>query len=216
MPDTFPGEEFDEFVKLGRKLLAPKSDLRIEFDPATNLIAWRFRECSDRLDAYLSSSVTTFEDQYLRQRDFFGFLYSGESCIEATVYALHALASLIFGVPFGPKEQWFQASELVKRLEGKGDGNLTATLQAFLQEKWWKNWVSLRNRMTHGTNLPMRIRGTIGGPPPSPVGPLEFAGTSSTPNIADLDLEPRSYLFEPLTAWLRSLLLKGIALGQEK
>jgi hypothetical protein len=216
MPETFPNLEFDVFVAVGRTLLESKSPLRREFDPATNLIAWRYRACSEFLEMYLHSSEATFDDIYHQERNFFGMLYSGESCIEATCYAAYALIAhpAALGLPFSTREQNFRLLEFLKTLKDRSAvSNLAMALERLLNSDEWKTWSALRNRVTHRTNLPQIIRGRIGGDAAvTPRQPLEFAGTSSTPNLSDTSCDLRDGLFAFITESLRSLLIATVAL----
>jgi hypothetical protein len=198
LPESFPNEAYDAFMVAARRvLLRVKGPAWVEFAGAANLIAWRYRNCCEQLGDYMESweqlgGDVGFEELYSRERNLFGAFISGVSCIEATSYAAYALASHedVLGIKFGRWEQghsepWRLRNVLVSNSKASA---LVSALSALVDSDAWNTWVELRNRMTHRSALPRIIRGTIGGPPPPAMKPLEFAGTSSTsPTDGELD-----------------------------
>jgi hypothetical protein len=215
LPDTFPADEFDEFVSTGRAVLSADKDLRKEFNLATNIIAWRYRASVEHLDAYLAGSDQTFEEIYIRESHLFSLFSAGVSFIEAACYASYAMASQILTVPFGQKEQREPPKGfLVVLTKSRPNAQITAALAQLLNSNEWNLWVDLRNRMTHRGNLPMRIRGVIGSSTPVPARwPLEFAATSSTADLTQLAVDYlETALFPVLSNGLASVLAGAVGL----
>ncbi len=216
LPDSFPGDAYDSFMTAARAvLLRVKGAAWGEFAGASNLIAWRYRNCYEQLEDYAESwekhgGNVNFEEIYIRERNLFGTFASGVSCIEATCYACYALASHedVLGLTFGPAQQRFCSPTSLRnalRSESKASEIVTA-LSALLDSDQWATWVDFRNRMTHRSNLPRHIRATLGvNARPPEMKPLEFAGTSSTPPT-DGDLESFRGLLTFLSNSLKCIL----------
>lgn len=222
LPDDFPSIEFIEFMAEARRVLIPggnTSSAWKEFGGASNLIAWRYRASFDAWHEHRTSVEThgggrNHEDVYEQELSLFLMFAAGVSCIESMTYALAAAASdqNVCGIAFTDKEQrvcspsrlriWLapypKATELVK------------TLNDLMVAPEWSIWVDLRNRMTHRSNLPRRIYGSVGAPLPK-VNPLNYASTSSTPEV-DADFADWDALHHWLAQRLKSLLLSGTAL----
>lgn len=218
LPGTFPDSEMAAFMAKARSvLLVPeKSDAWKEFAGASNLIAWRFRGCHEDMTRYIDSwnrhgANVDFEEIYLRDRALFGMFSSGISCLESTCYALAALASHanVLGIPFGKDEQRACNPSWLRRVvETQNEARpLAAALGKLTGSVEWKDWIDLRNRMTHRSNLPRIVEATIGAPPP-PAKALHFAATSSTPYIAD-DVSRFVSLFGWLANSVRELVVAG-------
>ena len=219
MPDDFPVVELTEFMAEARRVLIPGGNTSLawkEFGGASNLIGWRFRASSDawlehRRAVEAHGDGRNHEDVYLQERSLFAMFSAGVACIESTTYALAAAAShpQVCGMAFGPKEQRAcSPSRLLAWLTPHAKtAELVAALQRLLAAPEWTLWVDLRNRMTHRSNLPRRLFASVGGPPPQ-VKPLNYASTSSTPEI-DADLADWDELHEWLSHALRELLVSG-------
>jgi hypothetical protein len=138
---------------------------------------------------------------------------AGVSCIESTTYALAALSShpAVLGLSFdiaeqracSPKKllQWMTPHERSKALVG--------ALADLLSSREWDLWVDLRNRMTHRSNLPRRHFLSVGGQPPV-TKPLNFAATSSTPEV-----EAEIADFDTLHKWLATALGALLSSGRQ-
>lgn len=222
LPDDFPVTEFMAFMAEARLVLLPggnKSDAWKEFGGASNLIGWRYRASFDAWHEHRESVKAygggrNHEDVYQQERSLFLMFSAGVSCIESTIYALAAAASdsSVCGITFTNKEQRAcSPSRLLTWLTPYPKAaNLVAALQELLAASEWELWVDLRNRMTHRSNLPRRHFASAGAPPPQ-VNPLNYAPTSSTPEI-DADFADWDALHQWLALQLQKLLLSGIAL----
>lgn len=220
LPDQFPADEMVAFMAVARKVtLLPKKSLAWkELGGASNLIGWRFRACYEEMSRYIESlkrfgSNVSFEELYSREKALFGMFAAGVSCIESACYALYALASHpnVFGLPFGEKEQRNCSPEkLKKRLINYPDAEaFVASLDLLTGSPEWALWLSLRNRMTHRSNLPQIILGAVGAEPP-PTKALQFVATTSTPAF-EADIPHLEALFAWLAQSLCRLLVEGYA-----
>jgi hypothetical protein len=222
MPDDFPVVELTAFMVQARQILIPGGNTSAawkEFGGASNLIGWRYRASFDAWREH-KESVEKYgggrdhEDLYLQERSLFLMFSAGVSCIESAIYALAAAASdpSVCGIGFTPKEQ--RACSPNRLLEWLTPhpkaANLVATLQHLLASPEWALWVDLRNRMTHRSNLPRRLFASVGAPPPQ-VKPLNYAPTSSTPEV-DAGFADWDALHEWLARQLRKLLVSGTTL----
>lgn len=213
MPDSFPCNELTRLRADARDLLTPqKPPAWAEFASASNLIAWRFRSFVESANDALAMADATHEDVFRQEQMLFLAACSAASCVEATSFATHALASdtRVLGVPFGPPEQRRSNPTTVRDMltENAASGAVTQPWVELNDASEWKLLRDLRVRMFHRSNLPRIVTGTVGGSPP-PVGPTRFASTSSTPALT-IDELPA---LEPwLAASISSLLLAAIAL----
>lgn len=222
MPDDFPVNELTAFMAEARRVLIPGGNTSAawkEFGGASNLIGWRYRASSDAWHEHRESVKTygggrNHEDVYLQERSLFLMFSAGVSCIESTTYALAAAASdsHVCGIAFTNKEQRAcSPTRLLTWLTPHSKGtDLAAALLELLAAPEWTLWVDLRNRMTHRSNLPRRHFASVGAPPPQ-VKPLNYAPTSSTPEV-DADFADWDALHEWLAQQVRKLLLSGTAL----
>lgn len=190
-----------------------------EFGSASNLIDWRYRASFDAWYEHRESVKAygggrNLEDIYQQERSLFLMFSAGVSCIESTTYTLAAAASdsNVCGIAFTIKEQRAcSPTQLLAWLTPYPKAeNLVTALQDLLAAAEWKLWVDLRNRMTHRSNLPRRHFASIGAPPPQ-VNPLNYAPTSSTPEV-DADFADWDALHQWLAQHLRKLLLSGTVL----
>lgn len=219
MPDDFPAVELTEFMAAARQVLIPggtPSPQWSEFAGASNLIGWRYRGSAD---AWLEHKASieqggggrNHEDLYKQELALFVMFSAGVACIESTSYALAAAAShsSVCAFKFGTKEQRacspLRLSDWLSPYPRAVD--LKFALGRLSEASEWKFWVELRNRMTHRSNLPRRLFGSIGAPAPK-VKPLNYAPTSSTPDI-DADLADWDALHKWLASSLRELLTAG-------
>ena len=219
LPEDFPEQQLTQYMAVARKtLLEPqKSEEWGEFAGASNLLAWRYRASFEDWQYYKNSLIAclnpTHEDLYRRERALFGMFTAGVSCIESACYSLAALAShpSVLDLPFGLGEQRrCNPSKLRDWLAPHGKAaQLTSVLDTLLASSEWDLWVSLRNRMTHRSNLPKVVTAWVGSPPPS-IKPLHFAATSSTPAI-----EAETTDFEALHEWLVMTLGALLAAGAQ-
>lgn len=222
LPDNFPVTELTAFMAEARGVLIPrgnKSAAWKEFGGASNLIGWRYRASFDAWHEHRESVKAygggrNHEDIYQQERLLFLMFSAGVSCIESTIYALAAIASdsSVCGIAFNNKEQRDCCpSRLLTWLSPHPKAaNLVAALQELLAAPEWELWVDLRNRMSHRSNLPRRHFASVGAPPPQ-VNPLNYAPTSSTPEV-DADFADWDALHLWLAQQLQKLLLSGIAL----
>ena len=222
MPEDFPVVELTAFMAEARRVLIPGGNTSLawkEFGGASNLIGFRYRASSDAWQEHRASieaygSGRNHEDLYLQERSLFLMFSAGVSCIESTTYALAAAASdsNVCGIAFASKEQRdCSASRLLGWLTPHPKAaDLVSVLQALLAAPEWELWVDLRNRMTHRSNLPRRYFASVGAPPPQ-VNPLNYAPTSSTPEV-DAALTDWDALHRWLAQQLQKLLLSGTAL----
>jgi len=222
VPDDFPVVELTVFMAEARRVLIPSGNTSTawqEFGGASNLIGWRYRASSDawlehRRSIEMPGGGPNHEDLYLQERSLFLMFSAGVACIESTTYALAAAAShpQVCGLTFSPKEQRAcSAARLLTWLTPHAKATeLVTTLQRLLAAPEWTLWVELRNRMTHRSNLPRRHFASVGGPPPQ-VRPLNYAPTSSTPEI-DADLADWDTLRMWLAHALRDLLVSGTSM----
>lgn len=217
LPEDFPEQQLIRYMSVARKtLLEPQKSVQWgEFAGASNLLAWRFRASFEDWQYYKNSLSThenpNHDDLYRRERALFGMFTAGVSCIESVCYSLAALAShpAVLDLPFGPGEQrrcspsklrdWLAPYEKAIQLK--------SVLDTLLASHEWDLWVSLRNRMTHRSNLPQVITAWVGSPPLS-IRPIHFAATSSTPAI-----EAETTDFDALHEWLVSTLGALLAAG---
>ena len=217
LPDDFPEAELTHYMAIARKvLLEPqKSPQWSEFGGASNLIAWRYRASFEDW-AYYKTSLQTrtnpdHEENFRRERAIFGMFTAGVSCIESTCYSLAALSShpAVLALPFGVVEQRrCNPSALRDWIAPHAKAaTLSATLDRLLASPEWDLWLSLRNRMTHRSNLPRVIQAWMGSPPP-PIKPIHFAATSSTPTV-----EAETTDFDALHAWLAMALAELLVGG---
>lgn len=222
LPDSFPAQEFVDFMSAARAVLLPnKTDAWREFGGASNLIGWRFRSSYENMMSYVESWRTygadvEFEELYFRERALFGMFISGVSCIESTCYAAYALASdpSLLGILFGDAEQRRCSPAQLKRaiVPHPPARALAAALTSVIDAQEWRMWVDLRNRMTHRSNLPRIIYGASGAPAP-PAKALQFAATSSTPAF-EADESHLKALFSWLSQSLTQLLAGGRRLAK--
>jgi hypothetical protein len=222
LPDDFPVTEFTAFMAEARRVLIPGGNTSAawkEFGGASNLIGWRYlasfeawREHRASVEAF--GGGRNHEDVYLQERSLFLMFSAGVSCIESTTYALAAAASdsSICGIAFTVTEQRAcSPTRLLAWLTAYPKAtDLVTSLQELLVAPEWRLWVDLRNRMTHRSNLPRRHFASVGSPPPQ-VNPLNYAPTSSTPEV-DADIAEWDALHQWLAMQLRKLLLSGTAL----
>lgn len=217
MPADFPDMEFGQFMGVARcVLLAPTPHpMWIEFAGASNLIGWRFRASMEEWQLYRTSLVSipnpNHEELFRRERALFTMFTSGVSSLESTIYSIAALMSHpnTFAIAFGPREQ--RACGPRRLLEWLTPhpraAILCGILTRLLASNEWSLWVDLRNRMTHRTNLPRIIHGSVGAPAPV-TNPILFAATSSTPPI-DADTSDFDALQGWLAAAIRELLVEA-------
>lgn len=218
VPSSFPIREATAFREAARRLLTQPfaGEEWLEFGGASNLIAWRYRAMLEDWhwyrDSWLSIGVVaSHEEQFRRDRALFGMFSSGVSCVESTVYALAAASShpAVFGLAFGAEQQRrCSPKTLLAWLKGRsGAQALTQQLARLCESAEWKQWIDLRNRMSHRSNLPQVTVGAIGCQPP-PAKALHFAPTSSTPKIeGGLDE------FDLLCVWLSRVLSELLVEG---
>lgn len=187
-----------------------------EFGGASNLIGWRYRASFDAWHDYRDSVKShgggrNHEDVYQQERSLFLMFSAGVSCIESTAYALAAAASdaSVCGIAFTNKEQRAcSPSRLLTWLTPHATAtDMVAELQALIAAPEWGLWLDLRNRMAHRSNLPRRHFASVGAPPPQ-VNPLNYAPTSSTPEV-DADLADWDALHQWLAQKLQKLLYSG-------
>jgi hypothetical protein len=156
-------------------------------------------------------SKVSFEEIYLREKALFGMLTAGVACIESACYAIHALAShpKVLALPFGEKEQrsCSPAKLKLRLMKYPVADALVASLDLLIGSPEWALWISLRNRMTHRSNLPRIILGAVGAEPP-PARALHFGATTST-----AALEADVLYLEAMFAWLAQSLGKLLIQG---
>lgn len=222
LPDDFPVAEFVVFMQAARRVLLPggnTSEAWKEFAGASNLIGWRYRASFDawrehRAFIQAHGGGRNHEDVYQQERSLFLMFAAGVSCIESAAYALAAAAShaTVCGIAFTSREQRdCSPSRLLEWLRPHSKAAaLVAALQALVNAPEWELWVDLRNRMTHRSNLPRRHFASVGAPAPQ-VKPLNYAPTSSTPEV-DADLADWDALHQWLAHQSRALLVAGTAL----
>jgi len=222
MPDDFPGVELTAFMAEARRVLIPGGKTSVawtEFAGASNLIGWRYRASSDawlehRESVEVYGGGRNHEDLYQQERSLFLMFSAGVSCVEAATYALAAVASdpNVCSIAFTTKEQRAcSPNRLLTWLKPHvRAADLVIALQGLSAAPEWALWVDLRNRMTHRSNLPRQHFASVGAPPPQ-VRPLNYAPTSSTPDI-DADFADWDALHNWLAQQLRKLLLSGSAL----
>ena len=222
VPDDFPVAELTAFMAETRRVLLAGGvtyPAWSEFGGASNLIGWRYRASSNawrahRLAVSSHGDGRNHEDVYEQELSLFVMFFAGVACIESTTYALAAVAShpKVCGIAFNPKEQ--RACNPARLLEWltphASAAPLVATLQRLLAASEWGLWVDLRNRMTHRSNLPRRLFVSVGSAPTT-VKPLNYAPTSSTPEI-DADLADWDALHRWLAQVLGKLLISGTAM----
>lgn len=217
MPNLFPAIQYQSFMQASRDvLLEPKHEAWTEFAGASNLIAWRFRASHEYLRSYLDSwnktgAHASFEQIYERERDLFGMFMCGCSTIEATCYAIYALAShkALGGVSFdSPVQRRVRPATLERVLRAfPAASNLVSVLDALNRASDWATWVEFRNRMAHRSNLPRMIRASVGSAPP-PMHAVQLAATSSS-RSTEVSEAGLSSLFEWLVQTLARLLHGG-------
>ena len=222
LPDDFPVGELTAFMAEARRVLIPggnTSPAWKEFGGASNLIGWRYRASFDAWREHRDSVEAhgggrNHEDIFQQERSLFLMFSAGVSCIESTTYALAAAASdpTVCAIPFAGKDQRdCNPARLLAWLTPHAKAaELIAALQELVSSPEWKLWVDLRNRMTHRSNLPRRHFASVGSPPPQ-VNPLNYAPTSSTPEV-DADFADWDALHQWLAQQLRKLLISGTAL----
>jgi hypothetical protein len=222
LPDDFPAIEFIEFMAEARRVLIPggnTSPAWKEFGGATNLIGWRYRTSFDawrehRAAVEAHPGGRNHEDIYAQERSLFIMFTAGVSCIESTTYALAAAASdpLICGIAFREREQRAcSPSRLSTWLAPHHKAaELVAVLNSLVSAPEWELWVDLRNRMTHRSNLPRRHFLSVGAPAPK-VNPLNYASTSSSPEV-DAGLGDWDELHRWMAQKLKELLVSGAGL----
>lgn len=216
LPEDFPEPQLTQYMAVARRILLEpqKSPEWGEFAGASNLLAWRYRASFEDWQYYKGSlsahSNADHDELYRRERALFGMFTAGVSCIESACYSLAALAShpAVLAIPFGvPEQRRCSPSALRDWLAPHAKAaSLTVTLDNMLGSPEWELWVSLRNRMTHRSNLPRVIQAWVGSIPP-PIKPIHFAATSSTPSV-----EAETTDFDALHDWLArtlSALLQG-------
>ncbi len=220
MPDDFPVAELTQFMAEARRVLLAGSDPSSawkEFGGASNLIGWRFRASSDawlehRASVAAHGGGRNHEDVFTQERSLFMMFSAGVACIESAVYALAAASShpSVCGIDFNPKEQRAcNPKNLATWLMPQANASpVVIELNRLLSAPEWALWVDLRNRMTHRSNLPRRHFAAVGSSPPA-VKPLNYAPTSSTPEI-DAELAD----FDALHGWLANTLRALLAAGE--
>lgn len=216
MPDDFPAADYCEFMGQARRVIAPeKGEVPAwkELGGASNLIAWRFRASSDAWREHRASmerGTKSHEQYYEQECSLFTMFVAGVSCIESTCYAMAAAAShpQVCGIRFdGAMQRMCSPSRVREWLAGFNKAaSLVSALDSLAASSEWRLWIDLRNRMTHRSNLPRRHYASVGAPPPV-VKPLNYAPTSSTPEI-DADYSDWDALHGWLAHQLR-VLLKG-------
>ncbi len=222
MPDSFPVTELTAFMAEARRVLIPGGHTSAawnEFGGASNLIGWRYRASFDAWHEHRASIEAhgggkNHEDVYIQERSLFLMFSSGVSCIESTSYAMAAVASdpSVCGIAFTDRERRAcSPSRLIGWLAPHPKAaDLVAALQQLLAAPEWNLWVDLRNRMTHRSNLPRRHFASVGAPAPQ-VNPLNYAPTSSTPEV-DAGLTDWDALHAWLAHQLKKVLVAGTAL----
>lgn len=222
MPSDFPAAEYVQFMAEARRVLIPRditSPAWKEFGGASNLIAWRYRASFDawrehRESIELHGSGRSHEDVYAQERSIFMMFLAGVSCIESASYAMAAAASdpNVCALSFGSERRRdCNPKRLGEWLVNHAKAvQLAATLNRIASSDEWKLWVDLRNRMTHRSNLPRRLFASVGAPPPK-VNPLNYAPTSSTPEI-DAAFEDWDLLHRWLSDQLRGILVGGVGM----
>jgi len=222
MPEDFPVVELTEFMAEARRVLIPggnASPAWQEFGGASNLIGWRYKASSDawlehRLSVEKHGGGRDHEDVYRQELALFVMFSAGVSCIESATYALAAAAShpQVCAIAFTAKEQraCSPARLLAWLTPHARAAQLVTALRGLLAAPEWELWVDLRNRMTHRSNLPRRHFASVGSPPPH-VKPLNYAPTSSTPEI-DADFADWDALHRWLAQEVSELLVSGNAM----
>jgi hypothetical protein len=222
LPNNFPVDEFTEFMAEARRVLIPRgkaSPAWNQFGGASNLISWRYRASYEAWCEYKASieahgGPQNHEEIFSQERSVFLMFSAGVSCIESLTYALAAAAShsSICGIAFTDKEQRAcTPSRLMAWLTPHPKAEeLVVTLKTLLAAPEWQLWVDLRNRMTHRSNLPRRHFASVGSPPPQ-VNPLNYAPTSSTPDV-DANFADWDALHNWLAQQVKNLLTSGKAL----
>ena len=190
-----------------------------EFGGASNLIGWRFRASSEawiehRQSIEIHGGGKTHDDLYAQERSLFMMFSAGVACVESTIYALAAASShpSVLSIAFGVKEQRAcSPKQLLTWLTPHAkSAKIVDGLKRLLTEPEWALWIDLRNRMTHRSNLPRRHFAYSGDIPPS-VKPINYAPTSSTPEV-QADLMEFDALHRWLADILRVLLVGGTAM----
>lgn len=222
LPDDFPVTELIAFMAEARRVLIPGGNTAPawkEFGGASNLIGWRYRASFEGWQKHRASVQAygggrNHEDLYHQERSLFFMFSAGVSCIESTTYAMAAAASdsNVCGIAFAEKQQRDCSPNRLRMWLAPHPKatDLVASLQDLVTAPEWKLWVDLRNRMTHRSNLPRRHFASVGSPPPQ-VNPLNYAPTSSTPEV-DADLADWDELHQWLAWQLRKLLVSGTAM----
>lgn len=217
MPDDFPAAEYCEFVHLARRVTTPDKEqvpAWKELGGASNLIAWRFRASAEAWrehKASLERGTNNHQEYYEQECSLFMMFVAGVSCMESATYAMAAAAShpQVCGIQFdAAMQRKCSPSSARDWLVGHDKAaSLVSALDRLSKSSEWRLWISLRNRMTHRSNLPRRHYASVGGPPPV-VKPLNYAPTSSTPDI-DSDYSDWDAMHEWLAHQLRYMLKGG-------
>ena len=216
LPNAFPAESYEKFWLAAGSVMKPeKGPAWAEFARASNLIGWRFRASREHLDDYLRGGDQSHEDVYRRERALFGMFTSGVSCIESTCYAIYALAShpSVLGLDFGAKQQRHASPGTLRTALEPHHHDASVKVLADLLDDLnvageWELWRSFRNRMSHRSNLPRHISGSVGAAQPPRSQPPRFARTSSTASFR-ADRGTLDDLFPWLVDSLRELLSAG-------
>jgi hypothetical protein len=166
----------------------------------------------------------TFEELYTREQSLFVMFASGVSCGEATCYAVHAALSdsRLLALRFAEKDQItspVKLQSILQRLSLLPDTRFHApdlldALNRMTGSESWKRWLSLRNRMSHRSNLPMQIFGAMGAalPPPKAV---NFVSTSSTTALEG-EVTDLANLLESLAQQIRDIMVGATKLKLQK
>jgi len=219
LPSNFPFSEMEAFKTAADSILTleiPGAAWQ-EYAGATNLIGWRFRGCYEDMNKWMDlwnhCNKASLEETYLRERALFGFFTAGLSCIEATCYALYALArhlELLDPQLLAKKrDEWhscpFDLNKIL--LEQPETLALKARLQVLIASDNYKRLKELRNRMNHRSDIPINYTLNMGAELP-PAEKQNFARTTST-EAFNLGVSELESMFNWLAISVRDLLVEG-------
>lgn len=220
LPKTFPLEAFDRYREFGRLALAEATDEHAaEFGASTENTVWRFRACWDYAGFYKEarSKLSTQEEIYQTQRQYFGIYNSCVSTVESLLYSMHALLAspALFNWPFTESNRKeLLPAYLIRTLEEQPQNcanteKLLRVLTELTKSKFWCECRAKRIRMFHRSVIP-RLVYFGGGAPPG----FSLPPTSNTA-ADEADAESVDSLLDWLSAALAVLVAAGISVIED-
>ena len=161
MPPDFPTTSFERVYSRARLRASSQASAYEHFNAAWNAISFRYLALCDDGAAFTASvsapdGRASLEQRYRQERHLFGFFTNGFSAFESFFYAMFAIGALLHPVEFPlaiPKEQQAVKPASTYRAYSRvfvGDPILAA-FTAVLTDAAYREWMEVRNILTHRT-----------------------------------------------------------------